>query len=103
MTKPTLGNRFEYHKVKGASAASATAARVDLSAFNEVIGVEHRADGPVAHIEGLATMETVAASLEPQGYRLPVVPELKHITVGGAISGIGIESGSAAQPRSHDL
>ena len=50
--------------------------------------------GPVAHVEGLATMETVVAFLEPLGYRLPIVPELKHITVGGAISGVGIESGS---------
>ncbi|KAH8078206.1 delta-24-sterol reductase [Aureococcus anophagefferens] len=39
-------------------------------------------------------METVVAHLEPLGYRLPIVPELKHITVGGAISGVGIESGS---------
>lgn len=91
--KTTTGNRFEYHRVKGADAPSG--ARVDLSGFDGVIGVDADAPGgPVAHVEGLATMETVVAVLEPLGYRLPIVPELKHITVGGAISGVGIESGS---------
>ena len=91
--KTTTGNRFEYHRVKGADAPSG--ARVDLSGFDGVIGVDADAPGgPVAHVEGLATMETVVAFLEPLGYRLAIVPELKHITVGGAISGVGIESGS---------
>ena len=92
--KTTTGNRFEYHRVKGAANGSAAGARVDLTAFDGVIGVEAAAGGTVAHVEGMATMETVVAYLEPRGFRLPIVPELKHITVGGAISGVGIESGS---------
>ena len=35
-------------------------------------------------------METVVRALDWRGYRIPIVPELKHITVGGAIAGIGI-------------
>ena len=91
--------RFEYHRAKPGEGSEKTAAserRVDLSAFDGVIGLDSGfAGGAVVHVEGLATMETMVAFLDPLGWRVPIVPELKHITVGGAIAGVGIESGSA--------
>ena len=86
---PTTGNQFAYHKAKG---AKRTGGRVDLSAFNTVVHIDDEAR--LVQVEGLATMETVVRALDWRGYRIPIVPELKHITVGGAIAGIGIESGS---------
>lgn len=91
--KTTTGNRFEYHRTADAVDAKRKAARADLTPFDEVVGLDAAAG--VVHVEGLATMETVVDFLNPLGYRIPIVPELKHITVGGAIAGVGIESGSA--------
>lgn len=89
VAKATTGNQFAYHKAKG---AKRTGGRVDLSAFNTVVHIDDEAR--LVQVEGLATMETVVRALDWRGYRIPIVPELKHITVGGAIAGIGIESGS---------
>src|SRR4030095_7798459 len=50
---------------------------------------------PVARtldVEGLATFERIVDATLPHGLIPPVTPELKHITIGGAICGIGIES-----------
>ena len=89
VAKATTGNQFAYHKAKG---QKRTGGRVDLSAFNNVVHIDDEAR--LVQVEGLATMETVVRALDWRGYRIPIVPELKHITVGGAIAGIGIESGS---------
>src|SRR5690606_8018836 len=43
-------------------------------------------------VEGLTTYETAADYAIARGFVPLVVPELKHITVGGATVGIGIES-----------
>jgi FAD/FMN-containing dehydrogenase len=65
---------------------------LDLRSFNHVLSIEP-AEG-WADVEGMATYETVVAALLPCGFMPAVVPELKSITVGGAISGGGIESSS---------
>ena len=43
-------------------------------------------------VEGLTTFEQIVDATLPYGLVPPVTPELKHITIGGAICGIGIES-----------
>lgn len=91
VSKATTGNQFQYHRAKG-QPAKKQGGRVDLSAFNNVVNIDTQAT--LVQVEGLATMETVVNALDGKGFRIPIVPELKHITVGGAIAGIGIESGS---------
>merc|ERR1711916_67476 len=45
-------------------------------------------------VEPLVTMEDLTRHLNPRGWTLPVVPELDDLTVGGLVSGYGIESSS---------
>lgn len=67
-------------------------ARVDMSALNRVIAIYP--DAMEADVEALITYERLVAELLPHGWLPAVVPELKTITLGGAISGGGIESSS---------
>lgn len=48
------------------------------------------------------TMEELAEALLPHGWIVPVVPEFKGITVGGAISGAAIESTSGIYGQFND-
>ncbi|MBX3235710.1 MAG: FAD-binding oxidoreductase [Nitrospiraceae bacterium] len=66
--------------------------RLDLRAFNHVLHIDR--EGCYADVEGLATYEDVVAQTLPFNLMPAVVPQLKTITVGGAIAGIGIESSS---------
>lgn len=66
--------------------------RLDLRQFNQVIHVDR--EGRYADVEGLTTYEDVVARTLPFNLMPAVVPQLKTITVGGAIAGIGIESSS---------
>ena len=65
---------------------------LDLTAFNQVLSIDPV--NLIAEVEGLVTYEDfVAAALKH--HCLPaIVPELKSITVGGAIAGLGAESSS---------
>jgi FAD/FMN-containing dehydrogenase len=85
LAKSSISNLFRYQADAGGQRRG-----VDLSAFNQVIRVD-----PAQRIlesEGLATFETVVDATLAQGLLPLVAPELKHITVGGATVGIGIES-----------
>src|SRR5690606_16565873 len=84
LAKSTISNLFRYQP------REAPAKRISLGEFNEVIGLD--ADARTLDVEGLATYETVADYALGRGFVPLVVPELKHITVGGATVGIGIES-----------
>ncbi len=66
--------------------------RIDVREFNHVLSVDP--DAMVADVEGMTTyQELVDATLKY--HLLPtVVPQLKTITLGGAVSGLGIESSS---------
>jgi FAD/FMN-containing dehydrogenase len=68
----------------------APARRVSLQAFNNVLAIDPAAQ--TAEVEGLATFETLVNACLAHGLLPLVAPELKHITVGGATVGIGIES-----------
>src|SRR5690606_1868326 len=84
LAKSTISNLFRYQPRETA------AKRISLGEFSEVIALD--ADARTLDVEGLATFETVAGFALERGFVPLVVPELKHITVGGATVGIGIES-----------
>lgn len=66
--------------------------RVDLSHFNEVIQVNPQARRVDA--EGMTTFYDLSAACLQQKIMPAVVPELRSITLGGAATGVGIESTS---------
>lgn len=71
---------------------SSTNRKIDVRRFNQVIDVHAQAE--YVDVEGMATYETIVAETLKHGVMPTVVPELKTITLGGALSGIGIESSS---------
>jgi hypothetical protein len=67
-------------------------ARLDVRAFDEVLGVDTAAG--TVDVEGMAPYMAIAASTFAHGVLPAVVPQLKSITIGGAVAGLGIESSS---------
>lgn len=65
---------------------------LDVRSFNQVIHVDHK--NLIAEVEGMTTYETLVKETLKQNCLPTVVPELKSITIGGALSGCGIESSS---------
>ena len=66
--------------------------RIDVRSFHHVLHVD--TSNRVADVEGMTTYEELADETLKYGLLPTVVPQLKTITIGGAISGIGIESSS---------
>jgi len=66
--------------------------KLDVSRFDQVLHV-NAVQGWV-EVEGMTPYEKLVAATLPHGVMPTVVPELKSITIGGAVSGIGIESSS---------
>ncbi|HWA37440.1 MAG TPA: FAD-binding protein, partial [Burkholderiales bacterium] len=72
--------------------------KLDVRAFNEVLRVQ---DGFVES-EGMVSYEALVDACLPHGVMPAVVPQLKTITLGGAVAGVGIESSSHRQGLVHD-
>lgn len=71
---------------------------LDVSGLADVIEV----DGDVAEVQGMCTYEHLVEVTLAHG-RVPlVVPQLRTITVGGAVSGLGIESTSFRHGLPHE-
>lgn len=66
--------------------------KLDVRQFNQVIRVD--AHARVAEVEGMTTYEDLVRETLPFHLVPCVVPQLKSITIGGALAGIGIESSS---------
>lgn len=66
--------------------------KIDVRMFNKVIRVD--AQQLIAEVEGMTTYEDLVNETLKHGCLPTVVPELKSITIGGALSGCGIESSS---------
>src|SRR5688572_6502055 len=92
--KRTSSNLFRYQP------RSRAGRRIDLSGFNRVLRVD--AARRLLQVEGLATFESIVDHTLPHGLAPLITPELKHITVGGAIVGIGIESNCFRHGFVHD-
>jgi FAD/FMN-containing dehydrogenase len=73
---------------------------LDTSGLVSVIGVD--LENRTADVEGMCTYEDLVAATLPYGFAPLVVPQLKTITVGGAVSGLGIESTSFRNGLPHE-
>ena len=72
--------------------------RLDVRAFNQVIGF---GEGWV-DAEGMIPYEDLVRECLAHGVMPTVVPQLKTITLGGAVAGVGIESSSHRYGLVHD-
>jgi len=95
LAKPT-SNLFRFRD----PASSAERVGLDVSAFARVIHVD-----PVtrtAVVGGMTTYEDLCEATLPHGLMPLVVPELKTITLGGAVTGLGIEATSVWHGLPHE-
>jgi len=74
--------------------------RLDLQAFTHVLAVD--ADAGWVDVEGLVSYEALVDATLPQAVMPAVVPQLKTITAGGAVAGVGIEATSFRHGLVHD-
>ncbi len=75
-------------------------AGLDVSAFDHVLTVDP--DTRVAVVGGMTTYEALCDATLEYGLMPLVVPQLKTITLGGAVSGLGIESTSLRSGMPHE-
>ncbi|MGI9823006.1 FAD-binding oxidoreductase [Agromyces sp. Marseille-Q5079] len=80
--------------------AKADAAGLDTSGLTHVIAVD--AVARTADVAGMCTYEDLVAATLPFGLAPLVVPQLKTITLGGAVTGLGIESTSFRNGLPHE-
>ena len=80
--------------------AARPAPRINLKHFNRVLEVD-RAAGTV-EAEGMTTFADLADATLAHGLMPQVVPQLKSITLGGALAGVGIEATSFKYGLVHD-
>ena len=95
ISKGTTSNLFRYQGRQGSADTV-----ISLADFNHVISVCDRTW--TLEVEGLATYEQIVEATLPHGLLPTVTPELKHITIGGATVGIGIESSCHRYGFVHD-
>ncbi|MCW2776782.1 MAG: linked oxidase domain protein [Frankiales bacterium] len=80
--------------------ADTGAPRLDVGAFSGVLSVDVAAR--TADVLGMTTYEDLVDALLPHGLMPLVVPQLKTITLGGAVTGLGIESSSFRSGTPHE-
>ncbi len=80
--------------------AKATAPGLDVSGLTGVITVNSQ--NLTADVAGMCTYEDLLAATLPYGLAPLVVPQLKTITLGGAVTGLGIESSSFRSGLPHE-
>ena len=93
--KKTISNLFRYEDRKRLSGI-----KIDLSKFNKPLYLDKKSQ--ILEVQGLTTYEKIVEFTLPRGFLPMITPELKHITVGGAVVGIGIESNSYKYGFVHD-
>lgn len=92
LAKPT-SNLFRFGRSDGA-------ASLDVSAFSSVLHVDP--ESRTAEVGGMTTYEDLVAATLPHGLMPLVVPQLRTITLGGAVTGLGIESSSFRNGLPHE-
>jgi len=80
--------------------ATALAPGLDVSGLTGVVEVDPVAG--TATVQGMATYETVVDATLARGVMPLVVPQLRTITVGGAVTGLGIEASSFRHGLPHE-
>jgi FAD/FMN-containing dehydrogenase len=73
---------------------------LDVSGLTGVLEVNP--DSRTAEVAGMCTYEDLVAATLPHGLTPLVVPQLKTITLGGAVSGLGIEAASFRNGLPHE-
>lgn len=73
---------------------------LDVTGLTNVIAVD--AEARTADVAGMCTYEDLVAATLPHGLAPLVVPQLKTITLGGAVTGLGIESTSFRNGLPHE-
>ena len=73
---------------------------LDVSAFSGVFEVDPIAK--TAQVGGMTTYEDLVAATLPYGLMPMCVPQLRTITLGGAVTGLGIESASFRNGTPHE-
>jgi FAD/FMN-containing dehydrogenase len=73
---------------------------LDVSGLGGVIAVDR--ENRTADVAGMCTYEDLVAATLPHGLAPLVVPQLKTITLGGAVTGLGIESTSFRNGLPHE-
>jgi FAD/FMN-containing dehydrogenase len=74
--------------------------RLDVNAFHHVLSVDPVAR--TADVQGMVTYEDLVEATLAHGMMPLVVPQLKTITLGGAVAGLGIESSSFRNGLPHE-
>jgi len=77
-----------------------TVAGLDVSGLDDVISVDTAAR--TADVQGMCTYERLVEVTLAHGLMPLVVPQLKTITLGGAVTGLGIESSSFRNGLPHE-
>jgi FAD/FMN-containing dehydrogenase len=80
--------------------AATTAPGLDVSGLDGVIEVDPAAR--TAEVQGMCTYEDLVDATLPHGLMPHVVPQLRTITLGGAVTGLGIESTSFRNGLPHE-
>lgn len=80
--------------------AKRAAPGLDVSGLADVISVDP--DSRTADVAGMCTYADLVAATLPFGLSPLVVPQLKTITLGGAVTGLGIESASFRNGLPHE-
>jgi FAD/FMN-containing dehydrogenase len=73
---------------------------LDAARFDQVLAVDP--DARTADVQGMVTYERLVDATLPYGLMPLVVPQLKTITLGGAVVGLGIESSSFRNGLPHE-
>jgi FAD/FMN-containing dehydrogenase len=73
---------------------------LDVSGLDGVIAID--ADSRTADVQGMCTYEDLVDATLPHGLIPYVVPQLRTITLGGAVTGLGIESTSFRNGLPHE-
>src|SRR5246500_3389321 len=81
-------------------AAAGATAGLDVTAFGHVLSVDPVAR--TARVGGMTTYEDLCDATLPHQLMPMVVPQLKTITLGGAVTGLGIESTSLRNGMPHE-
>ncbi len=96
IVKKSISNLFGYED----SSKDSGKRKIDLSRFNKPLYINTKAK--TLEVQGLTTMNDIVDFCLPHGLLPLITPELKHITIGGAIVGIGIESNCYRYGFVHD-
>jgi FAD/FMN-containing dehydrogenase len=83
--------------------SSVSSPGLDVSGLTGVVSVDVAPDGTAtADVQGMCTYEDLVDVTLPRGFIPYVVPQLRSITLGGAVTGLGIESTSFRNGLPHE-